>query len=117
MLTGVCFFIHFHIYIIYELGHGPKSVSHQVVATLLRQLDFCILVNRNLFTNHYLKVPMFLVAHYFPMACVIGTKRWQASIVVGLLLVNRWLWPVSQSDVTPFPRWQPPLSAASRISQ
>ena len=51
------------------LGRGPKSVSHQVVATLLRQLDFCTLVNRNLFANHYLKVPMFSVAHFFPMAC------------------------------------------------
>ena len=51
------------------IGRGPKSVSHQVVATLLRQLDFCTLVNRNLFANHYLKVPMFLVAHLFPMAC------------------------------------------------
>ena len=36
--------------------HGPKSVSHQVVATLLKQLDFCNLVNRNLFVNNYLKV-------------------------------------------------------------
>ena len=52
-----------------KLGRGPKSVSHQVVATLLRQLDFCTQVNRNLFANHYLKVPMFLVAHFFPMAC------------------------------------------------
>ena len=51
------------------IGRGPKSVSHQVVATLLRQLDFCTLVNRNLFANHYLKVPMFSVAHFFPMAC------------------------------------------------
>ena len=51
------------------IGRGPKSVSHQVVATLLRQLDFCTLVNRNLFANHYLNVPMFLVAHFFPMAC------------------------------------------------
>ena len=52
-----------------HIGRGPKSVSHQVVATLLRQLDFCTMVNRNLFANHYLKVPMFLVAHFFPMAC------------------------------------------------
>ena len=52
-----------------HIGRGPKSVSHQVVATLLRQLDFCTLVNRNLFANHYLKVPMFSVAHFFPMAC------------------------------------------------
>ena len=52
-----------------KIGRGPKSVSHQVVATLLRQLDFCTLVNRNLFANHYLKVPMFSVAHFFPMAC------------------------------------------------
>ena len=51
------------------LGRGPKSVSHQVVATLLRQLYFCTLVNRNLFANHYLKVPIFSVAHFFPMAC------------------------------------------------
>ena len=41
------------------VGRGPKSVSHQVVATLLSQLDFCTLVNRNLFANHYLKVSMF----------------------------------------------------------
>ena len=52
-----------------HLGRGPKSVSHQVVATLLRQLDFCTLVSRNLFVNHYLKVPMFSVAHFFSMAC------------------------------------------------
>ena len=48
---------------------GPKSVSHQVVATLLRQLDFCTVINRNLFANHYLKVPMFSVPYFFPMAC------------------------------------------------
>ena len=52
-----------------HIGRVLKSVSHQVVATLLRQLDFCSLVNRNLFANHYLKVPMFLVAHFFPTAC------------------------------------------------
>ena len=50
-----------------DIGREPKSVSHQVVATLLRQLDFCTLVNRNLFANHYLKVPMFSVAHFFPI--------------------------------------------------
>ena len=52
-----------------NIGRGPKSVSHQVVATLLRQLDFCTLVNSNLVANHYLKVHMFSVAHFFPMAC------------------------------------------------
>ena len=52
-----------------NLGRGPKSVSHQVVATLLRQLDFCTLVSRNLFVNHYFKVPIFSVAHFFSMAC------------------------------------------------
>ena len=51
------------------IGRGPKSVNHQVVATLLRQLDFCTLVNRNLCSNHYLKVPMISVAHLFPMGC------------------------------------------------
>ena len=49
-----------------RLGRGPKSVSHQVIATLLRQLDFCTQVNRNLFDYHYSKVPMFSVAHFFP---------------------------------------------------
>ena len=51
------------------LGRGPKSISHQVVVTLLRQFDFCTLVNRNLLANHYLKVPMFSAAHFFPTAC------------------------------------------------
>ena len=46
------------------LSRGPKSVTYQVVATLPRQLDLCTLVNRNLFANHYLKVPMFSVAHF-----------------------------------------------------
>ena len=58
-----------HLLLASRLGRGPKSVSHQVVATLLRQLDFCTLVNRNLFANHYFKVPMFSVAHFFSMAC------------------------------------------------
>ena len=47
-----------------HVGHGPNSVSHQVVAALLRQIDFCNIVNRKLFANHYLKVPMFSVAHF-----------------------------------------------------
>ena len=33
-------------------------------------------------------------------------------VVILLILINRWLWHVSQSDATIFSRWQPPLSAA-----
>ena len=32
--------------------------------------------------------------------------------VLLLILINRWLWPVSQSYATIFSGWQPPLSAA-----
>ena len=50
-------------------GLQYKICKSSSLSTLLRQLDFCTLVNRNIFANHYLKVPMFLVAHFFPMAC------------------------------------------------
>ena len=98
-----------YIYIMVRLlGHVPKSVSHQVVATLLRQLDFCTLVNRKLLTS-----PMFWVAHFFPTTCQkifwwaqfsLAPRGGRSGLVVVLLLVNRWLWPVSQPDATTFPR-------------
>ena len=70
-LLNYCMYVHKLIVksFLKLIGRGPKSVSHQVGATLLRQLDFCTLINKNLFSNHYLKVPMFSVAHFFPMAC------------------------------------------------